>query len=460
MKRPDHWSRRDILRCGLAAASGIASPRAALGLLTGVGASAAQAQTAGDYKALVCVYLFGANDGFNTLVPRSATHYAQYAGARGNLAIAQAELLPLSGADAQGREFGLHPSTAGLQSLYAAGRMAIIANVGTLIAPVTKADYQANRNLPRNLFSHNDQQDQSMSSDPSSLNRAGWGGRLGERLMSINQNRQLSINISVAGNNRFQTAGAVVPYVIGTGGVTQMTAFNGNSSAVVARRALYDGTLARALGAHPFEAYSGGLTDRTLDLAGEVSAALAAAPALATPFPADNRLAEQLRMVARLISVRQRLGLQRQVFFVSMGGYDTHDDQLVDHPLLLGQLSAALTAFHDATLELGVASQVTSFTMSDFGRTLRTNGDGSDHAWGSQAFVVGGAVAGGRLYGTFPSLAINGPDDVGSGRLIPTTSWDQYGATLGRWLGASNSDLDLVFPNLGRFASRDLGFMG
>lgn len=460
MSSSKHWSRRELLKCGLAAAAGSASWRGALGVLAGAGASAAQAQSASDYRALVCVYLFGANDGYNLLAPRNGSFYTQYAGARGILAVPQAALLPLNGMDAGGREFGLHPSTPELKSLYDAGRMALVANVGTLLAPATKADYQANRNLPPRLFSHNDQQDQSMSSVPEATMRAGWGGQLGERLMSLNTNQQLSINISIAGNNLFQTGGGVVPYVIGSGGVTQLTAFNTAIAGAANRKTAYQGTLNRSMTGHLFEAHSAALTSRSIALADQVEAALATAPAIATVFPTGNRLADQLRMVARLIATRSSLQVRRQVFFVSLGGFDTHDDQLEDHPVLLSQVSQALKAFHDATVELGVASQVTSFTMSDFGRTLGSNGDGSDHAWGSNALVLGGAVSGGRVYGNFPNLSLEGPDDAGRGRIIPTTSWDQYGATLGRWFGASESDLRGVFPHLDRFASANVGFMG
>lgn len=461
MNKHPHWTRRELLKCGLAAAAGSASWRGALGVLAGAGASAAEAQLGGsDYRALVCVYLFGANDGYNLLVPRNGSFYSQYATARGNLAVPQAQLLSLNGADTGGREFGLHPNTPELKSLYDTENLAVVANVGTLLQPTTKADYLASRNLPPRLFSHNDQQDQSMSSEPEASLRAGWGGRLGERLMSMNGNQQLSINISIAGNNRFQTAGSVVPYVIGSGGVTKLTAFNGTTPSFINRKAVYDGILDRSLGGHLFEAHSGALTRRSMSLADQVDSALAAGPAINTVFPAGNRLGDQLRMVARLIGTRTNLQAKRQVFFVSLGGFDTHDDQLADHPVLLTQVSQALKAFHDATVELGVANQVTTFTMSDFGRTLGSNGDGTDHAWGSNALVLGGAVGGGRVYGTFPNLSIDGPDDAGKGRIIPTTSWDQYGATLGRWFGASDSDLNLVFPHLNRFASSDLGFLG
>lgn len=464
----DHFLvRRSLLRCGAAAALGSSSFRSALGMLAGAGISAAEAQTgAPAYRALVCVYLFGGNDGFNLLVPRNGAFYTQYARSRGNLAVPQNTLvptpntlLPLSGADADGRQFGLHPNTPELQALYESGKLAFVANLGTLLAPTSKADVVAGRNLPPNLFSHNDQQDQSMSSEPDAARRVGWGGRLAERLTSLNGNTPLSMNVSIAGNNRLQTSDSALPYVAGANGATRLLAFNGGSALFLNRKAAYRSLLDPSLGAGLLQAHSGALSARSMDLTELVDSALAGAPTINTAFPASNRLADQLRMVARLISARDALQMRRQVFFVSLSGFDTHDAQLLDHPGLLSQVSRALKAFYDATVELGVASSVTSFTMSDFGRTLSTNGDGSDHAWGNNACVLGGAVRGRSVYGRFPDLTIDGPDDAGRGRLIPTTSIDQYGASLSRWLGASESDLGVIFPHLDRFATSGFGFL-
>ncbi|MBA2352761.1 MAG: DUF1501 domain-containing protein, partial [Burkholderiales bacterium] len=323
----------------------------------------------------------------------------------------------------------------------------------------TKTDYQANRNLPPRLFSHNDQQDEWMSSEPDALKRQGWGGKLAERLASMNMNPQLSMNISIAGNNRFQTADAAIPYVLSSSGVQRLTAFSGTSQTTMNRKAAYDQLLSQAQSGHLFEAHSSQLTSRSLALADQVDAALVSGPTLTTVFPTGNRLADQLRMVARLISVRDTLQLRRQVFFVSLGGFDTHDDQLTDQAALLTQVAQGMKAFYDATVELGVADSVTTFSMTDFGRTLTTNGDGSDHAWGNVNWVLGGSVVGHAVYGNYPDLTINGVNDAGGGRLIPTTSVDQYGATLARWLGASDGDLGVIFPHLARFATANLGFM-
>ena len=460
MRNPEDFSRtrRELLRYGLATALGSTSVRAALGLLAGAGASAVEAQT-DDYKALVCLYLFGGNDGYNVLVPRNGGFYTQYAQARGNLALPQAQLLSLPGSDVQGREFGLHPAMPELQSLYQSGRLAFVANLGTLLTPTTKTSYAAGSHLPPRLFSHNDQQDQSMSCEPDALQRVGWGGRLAERLHTLNGSPQLSMNVSIAGNNRFQTGDSVVPYVMSSNGAVELAAFNGSAQATLNRRAVYDQLLLQAQTGHLFERHGGALTARSMQLAAQVDAALSSVPALTTVFPDGNRLGDQLRTVAQMIAARTVLGMKRQVFFVSLGGFDTHDDQLIDQPVLLSQISQAMRAFYDATTELGVAERVTTFTMTDFGRTLTSNGDGTDHAWGNIAWVSSGAVNGGQVYGTFPQLTINGADDAGQGRLIPTTAIDQYGATLARWLGASESDLDVIFPHLSRFPTRGLGFL-
>ncbi len=456
--------------------------RAALGLLAGAGSSAASAQLAPpifgngsttadpsadaisrastDYRALVCVYLYGGNDGFNMLVPSNGAFYSQYAQARGGLAVPQSELLSLNGADADGRQYGLHPSTPELRTLYNAGRLAMVNNVGTLLAPTSKADYLAKRHLPPQMFSHLDQSEQSMSSRPDAFSRSGWGGQLGAQLMSGNENQDLSINISTAGNNLFQTGGGSVPYVVGSGGVARLRAFQGDSLAANHRQQAYLSMLDRADSGHIFETHASGLTRRSMALVDQVNNAMSGAPEFSTTFPGNNRLAKQLQLVARMIAGRAALRVRRQVFFVSISGFDTHSDQLGTHPMMLQQVSQALSSFYQATQEMGVADQVTTYSMSDFGRTLSSNGNGSDHGWGNVAMVMGGSVAGGRTYGRFPDLTLNGADDSGNGRIIPGISWDQYGATLGRWLGASESDLQTIFPHLGRFATSNLGFMG
>lgn len=448
------WTRRDLLRCGLSAAAGLTTPRAMLGLLGAASATAAHAAFT-DYKALVCIFLHGGNDGYNLLVPYDSTRYNRYKAARTNLALTRSELLPLAPPLLSFDLYGLHPAMPELQKLYNNDRLAFIINAGTLLAPVTKDEVLAGRNLPPRLYSHNDQQDCWVSSRPDATQRQGWGGRLADLLGSANANSRVSMNISLAGNNLFQTGATSVPYSMSAGGVPSFRALTNAS----ARTALYRQLLAQAEAAQAFERTSSRLVSRSIDLGMEISTALAGVPELSTEFPADNGLANQLKMVARMIAARETLGLSRQVFYVTIGGFDLHDNQLEAHPALLARLSQAMSAFYSATVELGVADAVTTFTASDFGRTTTSNGDGSDHAWGSIHCALGGAVKGGRIYGEYPDLTLNGPQDVGEGRIIPTTSVEQYGATMLRWFGASESEIDVIFPHLSRFATRGLGFV-
>ena len=448
-------SRRRFLEWSLRAAGGAAGAAATAGLLNSLAASVAHAQT-GDYRALVCVFLLGGNDSFNLLVPTDSGDYDSYAKSRGGLAIPRSELLDIQPGNTGGRGYGLHPVTGGLRDLFTQGRLSFAANSGVLLAPTTRADYQAGRALPPQLFSHNDQQDHWMSGEPGGPKFTGWGGRMADLLMSRNANQRLSMNISLTGTNLFQVGDTVLPLSVESNGARPFTALTGQSERRRVLRSLIEQSAAedRPL----LESAYGSVVTSALDNGAAIQQALAAAPALATRFP-EGSLGVRLRMIARLISVRERLGLSRQIFFVSLAGFDTHDDQQLNQPPLLKLVADSLKSFHDATVELGVANQVTAFTASDFGRTLTSNGDGTDHGWGGNQMVVGGAVRGGNLIGTYPDLRLDGPDDAGLGRMVPTTAVDQLGATFGRWMGIADSDLDTVFPNLKRFAQRDLGFL-
>lgn len=412
-----------------------------------------------DYKALVGVFLFGGNDSFNNIVPSSDTEYNVYAQSRQNLAIPQSVLLPINPVTPDGATYGFHPAMTEMRDLFESGHLAVIANIGTLIEPVTKDSYNAKSvTLPPQLFSHNDQQQEWQSANRlGPLKKTGWAGRIADLLDSANANQDLSMNITTFGNNLWQVGDGVIPYSIGTQGAVTLSGLFSGSSRQNRRRQAFEFLLNKTH-AHLFEGEYARIQRRAMGLADSINTALASLPALTTVFPATN-LAAQLQMVARLIGVRGDLGVSRQVFFVGTGGYDTHDDQETRQPVLLQTLSQALAAFYSALSELSVGSSVTTFTMSDFGRTLTSNGDGTDHAWGGHQFVMGDAVAGRDIYGTMPSLAIGGPDDTRGGRIIPTIAVDQYGATLGRWFGVTEPELDQVFPNLANFSARDLGFL-
>jgi uncharacterized protein (DUF1501 family) len=418
-------------------------------------AEAAAATSVTDFKALVCVFLYGGNDCCNTVVPYDQPHHDLYARIRTGIALDRSTLLPLASTTGlpSGRQMALAPQMAGLQSLFDSGRCALQMNVGPLLTPTTLAQYQAQSvPLPPKLFSHNDQQSLWQSLSPEGAT-SGWGGRLGDLFLSSNGNATFTC-ISAAGSAVFMSGQQSAQYVVSpTSGAVALNATRANvygSAAVSTALA----RLVQAPRSHLLEAEHTRVMKRALEAQGVLSSAVAAVPALSTTFSSTNPLAVQLQFVAKLIAARAALGAKRQVFFVSLGGFDLHDFLPDQHPGLLTNVSQALKSFHDATVELGVASQVTTFTASDFGRTLASNGDGSDHGWGSHHFVVGGAVKGGRFYGVTPEVSLTSSDQVGQGRLLPSTSIEQYAAPLASWFGVPAPDMSSVFPNAGRF---DLG---
>jgi uncharacterized protein (DUF1501 family) len=412
----------------------------------------ASAATADDYKALVCVFLFGGNDHANTVVPFDLQSYTALQQIRPNLVIPRDRLtdnqltpqIPLINQ----RAYALAPGLEPLVSLFKSKELAVILNVGTLIEPTSKAQYLAKSvKLPPKLFSHNDQQAfwQTSATEGSP---SGWGGRMGELFMSSQTNANLTA-ISVSGQAAFVSGRTLRPYQIASSGPTQVSGVS-NPVFGSTQASNFLKTMLSADQSHMLMQEWITTSRRSLDLTDTLSLALAKVN-LATPFPLASNLSDQLKMVARLIAARNSLGLKRQVFFVSMGGYDTHDNQAASHPSLIAQVGYSLAAFQEAMRELGLTQQVTTFTASDFGRTLASNNDGSDHGWGSTHFVMGGAVRGGEYIGTPAAIAVNGPDDVGSGRLIPTLSVDQLAATLGEWFGLSLSEQLSLLPNLANF---------
>lgn len=430
----------------------------------------AAAFSADGYKALVCVFLYGGNDNGNTLIPYDSASHADYATARQSLAIARANLagtvLSGSGLPA-GREYALAPQLAPLKPLFDAKRLALQLNVGPLRVPTTLEQYRARSvPLPPKLFSHNDQQSVWQSSAAEGAVR-GWGGRLGDLALAGNGGGALFTCLSVTGNAVFLSGEHALAYQIGAGGavaIKGVTQDDGMYGAQACRQALR--TLITEPRAQVLESELNRITARSLDSHAVLAGALATSVGQFDAFLPDQvdgrrrTLNQQLKMVARLIAARGQLGPRRQVFLVSLGGFDNHDNLMDRHPALLTELGAGLAGFQQALDALGVGPQVTTFTASDFGRTLVSNGDGSDHGWGSHHFVLGGAVRGGAFYGQAPQAVLNGPEDVGQGRLLPTTAVDQYAATLARWFGVSDTELPLVAPAIGQFGTRDLGFLG
>lgn len=457
-------SRRAFMqRAGALSMAGVAAPWA-LNLAAMAEASAASAD---DYKAIVCVFLYGGNDYGNTLVPYDSSNYNAYQQLRPTLAYARDKLAAtlltpaVAPVDSGGfaHEYALAPELAPLLPIFNAGRMGVLLNVGTLIQPTSKLQY-TNKSvaLPPKLFSHNDQQSVWQSSAPEGAT-SGWGGRIGDLFAAGNGNATFTC-VNVSGNAVYLSGKSAVQYQVSTSGSVP---FNGLKNPLFGSNACSQAlqTLVTAPQSHLFENEYNRVSKRAIDADAVLSSALLGAPNIATPFPANNSLADQLKMVARMISCAASLGAKRQVFFVSQGGFDTHDGLLSTHPGLLSSVADAMAAFYNSTIELGVANKVTTFTASDFGRTLAGNNDGSDHGWGSMHFMLGGAVNGKRYYGTAPIVASNGPDDVGQGRLLPTTSVDQYAATLGKWMGVSDSNLLSLLPNLANYnlSARNLGFV-
>lgn len=470
-------TRRDFLRQTGCAALGLTVLGTGLEHFSVVNALAQQGKTlASDYKALVCIYLSGGNDGNNMIVPLD--DYASYSNVRGasTLAVAQASLLPVS--PISGRQFGLHPNLSpevatptaapGLLPLWNQQKLAVMCNTGPLVQPLTRAQYQTGQGRPYQLFSHSDQVNQWFTSISNSPAQTGWGGRTADSTADLNGPNSFPMTTSIAGTSLFTTGRTARPLAIADSRTTLANVLRLEGFATtgtdVSRRASFD-QIRQLNEDSALVKASVDITQNAID----TGAALASAtsPTFTTPFPLAT-LGYQLKQVANLIALRDTLGIKRQIFFVSLGGFDTHTNQRgagtgTQDGLLL-QLSQAMRAFYDATVQLGVASQVTTFTLSDFARTLQPAGTGaavgSDHAWGNHHLIMGGAVRGGDFYGTFPTLALNGPDDTDSrGRWIPTTAVDQYAATLASWYGLATADVPYVFPFLSRFNSPNLGFL-
>ncbi|AKJ28575.1 DUF1501 domain-containing protein [Caldimonas brevitalea] len=453
-------SRREFLKraasfAALGAGAPVALNLAALG--------AASAQTAGDYKAIVCLFLLGGNDNANTLIPYDTAAYNAYAAGRTNLALPRAGLTPITAPALGGRQVALPASLAPLAPLYNERRCAFVANVGPLVAPTSLEDYRQQRtHVPVKLFSHNDQQSTWQSFAPEGA-PSGWGGRIGDLLASRNSQRSFTA-ITLSGNTVFLTGTTVQGTRVNPEGALDVSQLHpqgpagqlfGSSQALNAWRQMVATTERNNL----LEREYGQVRRRAIAVNSQLGTALqgTALPG-SVQFP-GGELGRQLQMVARLIAARASLGAGRQVFYVSIGGFDHHSGLLGSHPDLLSGVAAGVVAFDRAMVAMGLSRNVTLFSASEFGRTLDSNGDGSDHGWGGHHFVVGGAVRGGDVYGQFPTVALRGPEDVGRGSLLPTTSVDQYAATFGRWLGVSDTDLRTVTPNLGNFSTPHLGFL-
>ncbi len=498
MTSRDIIDRRNFLRRATGLALGTSAASAILDLRLMNTALAQAGASYPDYKALVCVFLSGGNDGNNMVIPFDTDRYASYAGIRGNsLALFRDQAATsagtngntyygraLSTANTGGEEAAVHSSMPEMQALFDSGKLAFIRNVGVLSEPLTRGEYRAgSKKRPPQLFSHNDQVTQWQTSLPDVISRTGWGGRLMDRIRLdfAEQNispGQVSMSVSIAGTNTWEVGEIVNQFKVSTSGASTFSAYSGTANA--ARKTLIDQIL-RAPGFGGDAALNANRTnlglldyrnvnERSLLNGAALSTGLASIPtatntAITNAFAQTNNsgLGQQLKMIARIIAARNSIGMKRQIFFCSIGGFDTHGLQPQAHANLMAEVSRGMKALYDATAALGVADKVTSFTAADFGRTFKSNGLGTDHAWGNNHIVAGGAVKGGKLYGTFPTFQLGGPSDTDNsnptGRWIPTTSVDEYSASLARWFDVPESAIDVIFPNLNRFATRGLPFM-
>lgn len=447
-------SRREFLK-GVSQLSvlGAAAP---LGLGLAAATRMAGAATVNDYKALVCVFLYGGNDNHNTIIPFDVDSHSRYAAARAGVSVSREDLqstvLEPSNAFTDSRSFALHPELKDLKTVFDSGKLSLLMNVGTLIQPTTLDGFNQGIRLPPKLMSHNDQFSlwQSLEAEGS---QSGWGGRMGDIFASHNGSSSLLTNMTVGPSAKFSSGESSLEFSIGARGPVDIGLENGAQNEDIIN--LISGNLG-ANNPHLIHTE----LKRKFERLKEGTATLNEALDIVSPFGLpETQLGRSLEMVARIIGGNSVTRAKRQVFFVGMGGFDSHGSLTTDHPALLAELGKELANFQTIIDSLGLANQVTTFTASDFGRALTTNGRGSDHGWGGHHFVMGGSVKDKTWAGALPSVELGGADDVGQGRLLPAVSVDQYGATLAKWMGLSDSELSDVFPNIGNFNTKDLGFM-
>jgi uncharacterized protein (DUF1501 family) len=442
----DHRRRSFIKYASLAAAGNMIG-------LKQFGALNALAQTTPSYKALVCIFLFGGNDANNMVIPYDSADYTNYATLRGDLALPQSGLLPLTPLP----NFALHPNMPEVQALFNSGNAALVANVGNLTTPLTRATYLAGASTPANLFSHPNQQLEWQNAS-AGITSPGWAGRIADAFSgTYNPSATIPMVASIDGDTLFCNGVSTTPVSITAGNLSAGKCAEG--SECTARLQAAQAIVQMPSGVSLVTA-DNTITANAYNYSAALLEATASLPAMTTVFPSTT-IGAQLKQIAQIIQARAALGVTRQIFFCGFGNFDTHSGQVATQASLLAQLSPAMSAFYEATGELSLADQVTTFTMSDFARTLQPNTImGSDHAWGSHHFVLGGAVKGGKMYGTFPTLALGGPDDSGTnGRWIPSTSSVVYAATLASWFGVPANQLSTIFPNIGNFSSSNLGFV-
>lgn len=408
----------------------------------------------GDYKALVCLLNSGGSDSFNMLVPRNNSAYNQYANTRSNMALSQNALRPINPLNPDNNLYGLHPSMVRMQELFESNKLAFVSNIGTLIQPITKQQfYNGSIPVPLGLYSHADQVMHWQTGIPQARMGQGWGGRIADMMIAANQNQSVSMNLSLSGSNIFQTGNNTVEYALDpyNGSVGIIDYNNQDWVFNQMKRTAIDG-MVNPTYQNVFKNTYRSTIKTSIEGNLQLSSVINNAPEFNVPF-SNNYLSNCFQMIAKTISGRDQLQMNRQIFFIDFGGWDLHDDLLEEQTLLISQMDNALYEFNAAMEQMNISDKVTTFMLSEFSRTLTSNGNGTDHAWGGNVFVMGGAVYGKKIYGQFPSLALGNanPLEVGGGSLIPTTSADQYFAELALWYGVPASELVTLFPNIGYF---------
>ncbi|WP_070137258.1 DUF1501 domain-containing protein [Crocinitomix algicola] len=441
-------SRRKFLKqLGVATALGFTSPLSSLAKFKSINSimSSPPPPPFGDYKAIVCIFLHGGNDSYNMLVPRSLTEYDHYNATRSNLALEREDLLSIESGD-----FGLNPSMSALQSMYNDGDLAFLANIGTLVEPITVADYYAqSKQVPLGLFSHLDQYKHWQSSRPNERVTKGWGGYMADLLGYTNSNDKISMNVSLSGTNIFQNGVNTTPFAMNNNGPTLPVNYYAEYGHNPQRRAAVDSMLNYTFG-DPFQNTYANVLHDSISAGVEFKEAIDEVPEFSTVF-SPERLSQELQIIAKTIAARETLGFERQIFFVRYGGWDHHDQLITSQGYQLSVVNNAMAEFRSVLNEIGMFDNVTTFVGSEFARKLLSNGNGSDHGWGGNTMVMGGNVNGGNIFGTYPSLEIDGPEYLYGGITVPTTPIDSMYAELALWYGLSPSDLGYIFPNLSNF---------
>ncbi|MFK8045446.1 MAG: DUF1501 domain-containing protein [Crocinitomicaceae bacterium] len=447
MKDKMTQSRRNFIKTASLAALGLSAPASAMVQLKALNSlmSAPPVLPFGNYKALVFVFLGGGNDSFNMLAPKSNTEYGHYATTRSNLAIPQNDLLGISSND-----FGLHPSLTGVKQMFDNGDLAMLANVGTLIEPTTVAQYQNGTvPIPLGLFSHLDQYNHWQTAQPQMRVNKGWGGKIADMVGSTNVNQNISMNVSLGGSNLFQAGNTTVPFSMNRNGPKLPLYYDATWGNNEARKAMTDSLLYHNY-QDPFQKTYADTFRESLEAGIEFKQAIDALPPFTTTFSTAN-ISQELEMVAKTIAVRNTLGFERQIFFLRHNGWDHHDDLLTRQADGLADINAAMVEFKQALDEMGMFDDVTTFVGSEFARTLTSNGNGSDHAWGGNAMVMGGDVIGNQIYGSYPSLEIGSTQYIDGGVIAPTMATDSLFSELALWYGLTPSDLSTIFPNVANF---------